>query len=107
MKKEWGKSFSVEDKELEALSQQNIKKPNEGKSVKKITFVFPDVPHVLSGGLKMVLEYANRLTARKYEVQIAFDCHVGIHDKRRFIPLFLKKISYILFLFDIIPDGSH
>lgn len=35
MKKEWGKSFSVEDKELEALSQQNIKKPNEGKSVKK------------------------------------------------------------------------
>lgn len=91
MKKEWGKSFSVEDKELEALSQQNIKKPNEGKSVKKITFVFPDVPHVLSGGLKMVLEYANRLTARKYEVQIAFDCHVGIHDKRRFIPLFLKK----------------
>lgn len=54
VKKEWGKPFSVEDKELEALSQQNIKKPNEGKSVKKITFVFPDVPHVLSGGLKMV-----------------------------------------------------
>lgn len=73
------------------LIKANKKNTKERKSVKKITFVFPDLPHVLSGGLKMVLEYANRLTNRNYEVQIAFDCHVGIHFKRSIIPLFLKR----------------
>ena len=47
----------------------------------------------------MVLEYANRLTERGYEVRLAFDCTIGIHERRRYIPLFLKRsVIYPLFL---------
>ena len=80
------------DKTGEGKVTQSILKPRflHGK-VRTITFVFPDVPHVISGGLKMVLEYANRLTARGYNIQLAFDCHGGIYNKRKYIPVFLKK----------------
>ena len=88
-------SFINRRETLKISEQQDVEHLKKKKSVKKVVFVFPDVPHVMSGGLKMVFEYANRLTARKYEVQIAFDCREGIYNKRLYIPLFFKK--YILY----------
>lgn len=84
-------SFINRRETLKISEQQDVEHLKKKKSVKKVVFVFPDVPHVMSGGLKMVFEYANRLTARRYKVQIAFDCHEGIYTKRCYIPLFMKK----------------
>ncbi len=81
------------------LTHSELQQIELKKHIHKITFVFPDVPHTISGGLKMVFEYANRLTMRGYEVRIAFDCHEGIHAKRKYIPLFLKRnFLYPLFI---------
>lgn len=82
------------------LNDYNLKKR---KSVKKITFVFPGVPHILSGGLKVVFEYANRLAARDYHVQIAFDCHTGIYTRRQYIPLFIRENILYPFLISYHP----
>jgi glycosyltransferase involved in cell wall biosynthesis len=61
------------------------------RPVKKVNFVFPNVPHILSGGLKMVFEYANRLTQRGYEVGIVFNCDWGFYHARMYIPYFIKR----------------
>lgn len=64
----------------------------------KINFVFPDVPRKISGGLKIVFEYANRLVERGYDVGIVFDCAVGIHQNRKFVPVCVKNILYPFFV---------
>lgn len=46
----------------------------------KITFVLPDIPRVIMGGVKVVLEYANRLMQRGYAVRIVFGCNNGIRS---------------------------
>lgn len=63
--------------------------------IKKVNFVFPNVPHILSGGLKMVFEYSNRLAARGYEVGIIFNCDWGFFHTRMYIPYFIKR--YLLY----------
>lgn len=79
----------------------------DAKSVKYITFVFPDVPRLISGGLKMVLEYANRLTTRGYVVRVAFDCSIGIYTKRKYIPLFIKRDILYPFFIKKYPTWFH
>ncbi len=64
----------------------------------KVNFVFRDVPRRIVGGMKIVFEYANRLTERGYDVGIIFDVHVGMSETRKYIPRSLKNILYPLFV---------
>lgn len=80
-------SLKIREKEKSLYATGFLK----GQAIKKINFLFPGVPSISSGGLKMVFEYANRLSQRGYEVGIIFNCEGGFYSKRMYIPRFIKE----------------
>lgn len=74
------------------------------QGVKKISFLLPSPPSVPVGGYKVVYEYANRMAADGYDVDIVYPCY--IRDFRRGplgnLFIFLKAIvKFILFFLNL------
>ncbi len=60
----------------------------------KIVFILPTYPKFPMGGFKIVFEYANRLSARGYDITIAFFGRSKGIGKYSWIPSGLRKIIY-------------